>query len=186
MKIKAEQKNSRQSPRKVRLLANQVKDLPLEEAFTQLAMMDRKASIVLLKVMRQAVANAINNHQLTIDQLEIDTILVKTGPTYKRWQPVSRGRAHSILKRTCHVEVVLKPKETPAESEVKADKKDKSTEPKKKNSAKSADEVSKKASKNSPKAKQKSKVEAKIEKKQNSSMRKTQVRAVQPKVKTKK
>ena len=63
-----------------------------------------------MKVLRQAVANAVSNHQLTVDQLEIDSILVKTGPTYKRWQPVSRGRAHKILKRTSHVEVILKTK----------------------------------------------------------------------------
>lgn len=111
MKIKAEQKNSRQSPRKVRLIANQVKKLSLKEAFSQLALMNRKSTVVLLKVMRQAVANAVNNHQLSIDDLELDNILVKTGTTYKRWQPVSRGRAHKILKRTSHVEVILKTKE---------------------------------------------------------------------------
>jgi large subunit ribosomal protein L22 len=110
MKIKAEQKNSRQSPRKVRLVANQVQHLPLVQAFAQLALIERKASLVLLKVMRQAVANATHNHQLSIDDLEIDKILVKTGSTYKRWQPVSRGRAHKILKRTAHVEVTLKTK----------------------------------------------------------------------------
>ncbi len=110
MKIRAQQKNSRQSPRKVRLVANQVKNLSLAEAFSQLALMERKASLVILKVMRQAVANAVHNHQLSVDDLEIDNILVKTGPTYKRWQPVSRGRAHKILKRTTHVEVILKTK----------------------------------------------------------------------------
>lgn len=110
MKITAEQKNSRQSPRKVRLIANQVKKLSLQDAFSQLALMNRKSTIVLLKVMRQAVANAVNNHHLAVDDLEIDNILVKAGTIYKRWQPVSRGRAHKILKRTSHVEVILKTK----------------------------------------------------------------------------
>lgn len=111
MKIRAEQKYSRQSPRKVRQVANQIKDLPLKEALEQLALINRKASIVLLKVFRQAIANAAHNHGLQFDQLEIDRVLVKTGPTYKRFRPVSRGRAHQILKRTSHVEVVLKPKQ---------------------------------------------------------------------------
>ena len=111
MKIRAEQKNTRQSARKVRLLANQVKDMSLEKAFEQLALMERRASIVLLKVIRQAVANAIHNHQLSFEDLELDNIIVKVGPTYKRWQPVSRGRAHKILKRTCHIEVTLKTKQ---------------------------------------------------------------------------
>jgi len=110
MKITAEQKNSRQSPRKVRLIANQVKKLSLQDAFSQLALMNRKSTIVLLKVMRQAVANAVNNHHLAVEDLEIDNILVKAGTIYKRWQPVSRGRAHKILKRTSHVEVILKTK----------------------------------------------------------------------------
>jgi|GEM_PF-129446 len=107
MQIRAEQKNSRQSPRKVRLVANQVKDLPLEEAFIQLSLMERKASLVLLKVLRQAVANALNNHQLSMQDLAIQSLVVKTGPTYKRMRAVSRGRGHRILKRSCHVEVVL-------------------------------------------------------------------------------
>lgn len=87
--------------------------------------------------MRQAVANAVNNHQLTIDDLEIENILVKVGTTYKRWQPVSRGRAHKILKRTCHVEVILKTKDKKAEEKVAGKKtevikKDQVTKPNKK------------------------------------------------------
>lgn len=127
MQIKAQQKNSRQSPRKVRLIADQVKGMSLEKAFAQLALMERNSTIVLLKVMRQAVANAVNNHQLAVEDLELENILVKTGPTYKRWQPVSRGRAHKILKRTCHVEVILKTKEQVNEKqELKQEEKAKS------------------------------------------------------------
>ena len=110
MKIRAEQKTTRQSPRKVRLVANQVKGLSLEQAFAKLALMERRASLVVIKVLRQAVANAVHNHQLQVEDLEIENILVKTGPTYRRWQPVSRGRAHKILKRTSHIEVILKTK----------------------------------------------------------------------------
>jgi large subunit ribosomal protein L22 len=136
MQIIAEQKNTRQSSRKVRLVANAVRKLSVKAAFEQLAVMERKASIVVAKVLRQAVANAMHNHRLTADQIEIENILVNEGPTYKRFRAVSRGRAHTIFKRTSHVRVVLKTKEAKkadkapveAKKEVKAEAK---TEPKK-------------------------------------------------------
>lgn len=111
MKLIALQKNVRQSPRKVRLVANQVKDLELETALRQLAVIERKASLVILKVMKQAIANAMNNHQLPFDQLAIKSIEVTPGATYKRWNAVSRGRAHEIMKRTCHVKIELETKQ---------------------------------------------------------------------------
>lgn len=103
----ATQKFVRQSPRKVRLVANQVKDLPLEQAVIQLVHIERKATLVLLKTLRQAMANAQHNHGVSPDDLRIKTIIIGDGPRYKRFNAVSRGRAHSIIKRSCHVRVVL-------------------------------------------------------------------------------
>ena len=122
MQIIAEQKNTRQSSRKVRLVANAVRKLTMKDAFEQLAVMERRASLVVAKVLRQAVANAMHNHHLTVDQLELKNILVTEGPTYKRFRAVSRGRAHTIFKRTCHVRVILETKEASKES-TKATKK---------------------------------------------------------------
>lgn len=120
MQITAEQKNTRQSPRKVRLVANAVRKLSLEKAMEQLAVMERKASIVVAKVLRQALANAWHNHRLSAQQVELKNILVTQGPTYKRFRAVSRGRAHTIFKRTSHVQVILESKATTApESQVK-------------------------------------------------------------------
>ena len=107
MEIIAEQKNTRQSARKVRLVANEVRKLPLEQALRQLAVMERRATLVVTKVLRQALANAWHNHNLPIDQSDLKNILVTEGTTYKRWRAVSRGRAHTILKRTSHIKVVL-------------------------------------------------------------------------------
>ncbi len=107
MIIKAEQKNTRQPARKVRLVADVVKKMSLEEAIRQLAVVNRKSSLVVLKTLRQAVANATNNFGLAVQDLKIDNIVVNDGPALKRWQAVSRGRAHTILKRTCHVLVTL-------------------------------------------------------------------------------
>jgi large subunit ribosomal protein L22 len=110
MEIVAEQKNTRQSPRKVRLVANAVRKMPLDQAIKQLAVLERRSSLVVTKVIRQALANAWHNHNLSLEQLELKNILVNVGTTYKRWRAVSRGRAHTILKRTSHVRVILSAK----------------------------------------------------------------------------
>ena len=122
MIIKAEQKNQRQTARKTRLVSEAVKKMSIEQAIRQLAVMDRRASLPVLKVLRQAIANATNNHGLSLDQLVIADIVVNEGPTYKRWRAVSRGRAHTILKRTCHIKVELKTKEIATEA-IKAETK---------------------------------------------------------------
>lgn len=110
MQFVATQKITRQSPRKVRLVANQVKALPLSDMLQQLAVIERRATLVLLKTLKQAIANATNNHGVAFDDLELAELLVNEGPRYKRFRAVSRGQAHSIIKRTCHVRVVLRTK----------------------------------------------------------------------------
>ena len=107
----ATQKYTRQTPRKVRLVANTVKKLPLEQALRQLSVMERRASLVVMKVVKQAMANAINNHGLKFDELVLSNILVTEGPRYRRFNAVSRGRAHGIIKRTSHICVTLMTKD---------------------------------------------------------------------------
>ncbi len=155
MKIKAEQKYIRQSPRKVRLVANQVRKLSLEKAMRQLAVIERKASLTVLKVIRQAIANATNNLSIPFEQLELKNILVKPGPTYKRFQAVSRGRAHQILKRTCYVEVILKTKQAPIKPT--QEKQQKSVKPKKSVKAGKSQKTKKTTRKSSKKVKKKTK-----------------------------
>ena len=131
MIIKAEQRNTRQTSRKVRLVVDVVKKMSIVDAINQLAVMNRKSSLLVLKVLRQAIANATNNFGLAVADLEIDNIVVNDGPALKRWRAVSRGRAHTILKRTCHVRVDLKtkedvkPVETKKSTAIKAKKDDK-------------------------------------------------------------
>ncbi len=105
--IKAEQKHSRQSPRKVRLVAAAVRGLKIDQAVAQLSVIEKKGSVVLLNVLRQAIANATNNLGLKTADLEIKEIIVNKGPSYKRFRAASRGRASTLLKPTCHVKVVL-------------------------------------------------------------------------------
>ena len=123
MIVKATQKYTRQTARKVRLVADVVKEMPIESALKQLAVMERRASLVVLKTLRQAIANAMNNHQLSLDQLQIKNIVVNEAPTYKRWRAVSRGRAHTILKRSCHICVELETKEPATKTEKPLEKK---------------------------------------------------------------
>lgn len=110
MQFKAEQKNTRQAPRKVRLVADTVRKMPLEQALKQLAVMEKRASLVVAKVIRQAIANASHNHHVAFADLTLKNITVNAGPVYKRWNAVSRGRAHSIYKRTSHITVILETK----------------------------------------------------------------------------
>lgn len=126
MLITATQKYTRQTPRKVRLVANSVRDKDLPQALEHLSVMQRRASLEVLKVVRQAVANAMNNHGYQLSDLKIKTIMVHKGPTYKRFRAVSRGRAHSIEKQTCHIQVEL----LANEPEQKAEKIEKTKLPK--------------------------------------------------------
>ena len=136
MIIKAEQKNTRQTSRKVRLVVDVIKKMSIVDAINQLAVMNRKSSLLILKVLRQAIANATNNFGLAVSDLEIDNIIVNDGPALKRWRAVSRGRAHTIVKRTCHVRVDLRTKK-----EVKPVETVKKTETAKKVSAKTETKV---------------------------------------------
>ena len=107
MKIKAESKFIRTSPRKLKLVADLIRPMSLDEALTTLKYLRKRAAVPILKTLKQAMANAVNNNNLNKDTLTIHTLEINTGPTYKRWQPVSRGRAHSIKKRTSHIKLVL-------------------------------------------------------------------------------
>lgn len=122
MIITAQQTNIRQSSRKVRLVANQVKKLGLNQAIEQLAIIQRRSSLAILKVIKQALANAVNNSHLDIEELVLTDIIVSDGPTYKRMRAVSRGRGHAIEKRTCHVKVTLSTKDSAKKDEVKSEK----------------------------------------------------------------
>jgi len=123
MLITATQKNTRQTPRKVRLIANTVRKLSLEQALKQLAVIEKRATIVVLKTIKQAIANAMNNHGYAFEDLELVNILVTQGPRYKRFNAVSRGRAHSIVKSTSHITVTLRAGEKKVAEVKKTDKK---------------------------------------------------------------
>lgn len=122
MEVKAYQKNIRTSPRKLRLVADTVRRLPPQEAILKLRFMHKRAAGDLRKVLRQAVSNAVNNHNLSEKVLRIKHLIVEEGPRLKRWRAVSRGRAHRILKKMSHVKVILEAKEEQPTSRMKSPK----------------------------------------------------------------
>jgi len=126
MEVKAQHKNARMAPRKLRLLRELVLGLPVTEAEAQLHFRPSKAAGIVRAVLASAVANAKANHEIAADTLRVADVIVDEGIVMKRFQPVSRGRAHSILKRTSHVTVVVE--ETGVASGAKSTKKKKKAE----------------------------------------------------------
>ena len=107
MSTSAKLTNSRLSPQKMRLVADQVRGLPVERALDVLTFSNKKAAAVIKKVLESAIANAEHNDGADIDELKISEILVDAGPTMKRLRPRARGRADRIIKRTSHLKVTV-------------------------------------------------------------------------------
>ena len=105
---KAMLKHYRAKPRKTRQLADMVRGKRVSEALTLLQLSSRSASRDMEKLIRSALANSSEKGgNDDPDALIIDLITVDQGPTQKRFRPRARGRTGRILKRTCHVQVVL-------------------------------------------------------------------------------
>ena len=107
MKAKAVAKFIRISPRKVRIVADNIKGQSVEKAIHLLTFTPKKAGRLLLKVVKSAVANAEQKPNVDVDQLIVSTVFVDGGPTLKRWRARAQGRAYRINKRTSHITVVL-------------------------------------------------------------------------------
>lgn len=107
MSTSAKLTNTRLSPQKIRLVADQVRGLPVEKAIDVLTFSNKKAAAIIKKVLESAIANAEHNDGADIDELKISEILVDAGPTMKRLRPRARGRADRIIKRTSHVKVTV-------------------------------------------------------------------------------
>ena len=107
--VRAVAKWVRITPRKARLVADQIRGRTVPEARTVLAYTPRAAARELDKVLRSAVANAETNHGLVGDELVLTGVHVDDGVVLKRWRPQARGRVHRIRKRTCHITIKLAP-----------------------------------------------------------------------------
>jgi ribosomal protein L22 len=101
----------RVAPRKARLVADQVRGMPLEDARALLRFSTRSAAQDIRKLIESAAANAEANHDLIADDLRIKDIHVDEGPTLRRYRPRALGRATRINKRTSHIAVALTPED---------------------------------------------------------------------------
>ncbi|MFC1773396.1 50S ribosomal protein L22 [Pseudomonadota bacterium] len=95
------------SAQKVRLVADQVRNMPVERALELLTFSPKKAAHLVRKVLESAIANAEHNEGADVDELKISEICVNEGPTMKRWRARAKGRANQILKRTSHIQITV-------------------------------------------------------------------------------
>lgn len=105
--MKAELKNYRQSPRKVRLVADMLRGKKVEAALIDLQFLGKRAALPFEKLIKSAVANATHNSKTSPDHLVVKKVSVTKGPTLKRIRPRSRGMANRINKRTSVLKVEL-------------------------------------------------------------------------------
>ena len=111
MEIVAITRNVRISPRKVSLIVESIKKLPIEHALSALAIMHKRGAREIAKTIRSAIANASNNARLDSKNLMFAEINVSAGPALKRFHPSTRGRIHPYKKRSSHIKVILKTKD---------------------------------------------------------------------------
>ena len=109
--MRASVKNYRQSPRKVRLVADFVCGKKVKEAVIELEYLPKRAAHIIRKLIESASANADHNFKVPSDNLYIKEIRVDKGITFKRYRPRARGVAKPIRKRTSNIVVALGVKE---------------------------------------------------------------------------
>ena len=110
MEGKAVSRYVRTSARKVRLVSDLVRGMSVEEAYAILQYSPNRAATPVLKTLRSAVSNALNNagtFRLRVEDLRVSNIQVDEGPTMKRFRAMSMGRVGRIRKRTSHITVIV-------------------------------------------------------------------------------
>ena len=107
MEVTAKHRFARISPQKCRLVADQIRGLPVESALNLLTFGTSKPAGLMKKVLESAIANAEHNEGADVDELKVSRVMVDEGPTMKRIRPRAKGRANRILKRTSHITVCV-------------------------------------------------------------------------------
>lgn len=107
MEVIAKHKSARISPQKARLVADQIRGLPVSGALNILAFSTKKAAALIKAVLDSAIANAEHNDGLDVDELRVAKVFVNEGPRLKRLHARAKGRGNHIIKRSCHINVVV-------------------------------------------------------------------------------
>lgn len=111
IRVIARRRYVRVSPRKARRVARLIKGKSALEALDMLMLMPQKPARFYVKLLKQAIGNAVNDYELDEENLVVVDALADNGPILKRWRPRARGRVYMIRKRISHLTVVLAPKE---------------------------------------------------------------------------
>jgi large subunit ribosomal protein L22 len=107
MEVSATLKQAHISAQKARLVADQVRGLPVEKALNLLMFSPKKAAVMVRKVLESAIANAEHNEGADIDELKVSAIFVNEAITMKRFRARAKGRGTRILKRNSHITVTV-------------------------------------------------------------------------------
>ena len=111
MEARAYLRNARIAPRKVQIVLDLIRNKPVDIALATLELTPKAASPMVAKLLKSAMANAENNHNMNKDDLYVSECFVCPGPIMKRVLPRAQGRALRILKSTSHITLVVKEKE---------------------------------------------------------------------------
>ena len=104
-------KFARISARKVKIVADLIRGKDVDEALAIVKFTPKASSEIIEKLLKSAIANAENNHEMKHENLYVAEIFANQGPTLKRIRPAAKGSAVRIIKRTSHITMVLKGKE---------------------------------------------------------------------------
>ena len=107
MQTQASLRGVRLSAQKGRLVADQIRGLPVDKALNLLAFSPKKGAGIIKKVLESAIANAEHNDGADIDELKVKTIYVEKGMVLKRFTARAKGRGNRITKPTCHIFVTV-------------------------------------------------------------------------------
>ncbi|MDA8329421.1 MAG: 50S ribosomal protein L22 [Betaproteobacteria bacterium] len=107
MRVSAVLRGSHLSAQKGRLVADQIRGLPVDKALNILRFSPKKAAFVIKKVLESAIANAEHNDGADIDDLKVAVITVDEGPVMKRFIARAKGRGNRIVKQTCHIVITV-------------------------------------------------------------------------------
>lgn len=107
MEVQAIMKNVAMSPQKMREVVRQIQGLPAVQALHTLGVVPRKSARFVAKTLKSAIANAENNNNLKPETLRIKEAVTGTAMRIKRFTPKARGSAGPIIKRRCHIKIVL-------------------------------------------------------------------------------
>lgn len=107
MEVNATLKQAHISAQKARLVADQIRGLPVEKALNLLMFSPKKAAAMIRKILESAIANAEHNEGADIDELKVSAIFVNEATTMKRFRARAKGRGTRILKRNSHITVTV-------------------------------------------------------------------------------